>query len=452
MLNTVHACSSLGVKNDLELFTLPITQFSHLGSEFIEFHPSTLKPQESDTVEFNIPNSGVNYLDPSSIYLQIKAKIVRSDGTNTVAITRTPPTYRIEPKGTTHEIKYVPAALSQGDKVWLCNNFANSMLRYCDIYLNGFLVSNHELYTYRSYLDVILNSTHAMRTTFLSMGFTLDEPDQQLDLANEKGINKRYQLSAGSKEFQLETPLFTDIGDTKQLLLPGVDVRIVMRQNPDNFRLITADAETREYKLTITQFKLRARFVKVSDSVRLAHENTLKTKPALYPLRGVEVKIRSLPTGSADILLENLCPNRVPNKITIVFISTDAFYGTFHSNPLKFENINMQRSSLFVGTHERRETFDFATKQYIPAFVNFIRAVNNRHVEISPELYEKQLFMLHYILTPDGCANNFSPIQVENVRLEIQLKTPLTQPYTCLILSETPRILEIAKDRTLQLK
>jgi len=449
-LQTFHRCSPAGVKSELEFFTLPFTQTSHEGEQWLEFHPSSLKPQESDTVEFYIPNHGHNYLDPSGIYLQIKAKIVRADDANTVAITRTPPAYQME--GTPPELKFVPPKLSEGDKVYLCNNFANSMIRYCDIYLNQFLVSNHEIYAYRSYLDTVLNSTPAMRNAFWTMGFTMDDPGEKLDLEWDMGINKRYKLSAGSKEFNLETALFTDIGDTKMLLIPAVDMRIVIRQNPDSFRLMTTDDEERTYKLKITDFKLRVRFIKIADHERLKHEAALSVEPTVYALRGVDMKLRSLPVGSSDIIIENLCPARVPHKITIFFVLTDAFYGAFKKNPFKFEHLNMTRSSLFVGAHERREIFDFDSKQYAAAYVNFIRAINNRHVEISQELYEKQLFMLHYILSPDGCPNNFSPIQVENVRLQIQLKTPLTQSYTCVILSESPRVLEIYENRTLRLR
>src|SRR5690606_34751247 len=80
MLSTLHKCSALGVKNDLELFDLPPTQFSHEGHEFLEFYPSSSKPEETDAIEFHIPNVGKNYLDPSAIFLYVKAKIVRGGG------------------------------------------------------------------------------------------------------------------------------------------------------------------------------------------------------------------------------------------------------------------------------------------------------------------------------------------------------------------------------------
>src|SRR5215475_235231 len=86
MLSTLHSCSNLGVKNDLELFTLPPTQFSHEGEEFVDYYPSTLKPQDADTLEFHVSNTGESYLDPSSIFLQVRCKIVRQNGTATVEL------------------------------------------------------------------------------------------------------------------------------------------------------------------------------------------------------------------------------------------------------------------------------------------------------------------------------------------------------------------------------
>src|SRR5690606_4568645 len=50
------------------------------GHEFLEFYPSSSKPEETDAIEFHVPNVGKNYLDPSAIFLYVKAKIVRGGG------------------------------------------------------------------------------------------------------------------------------------------------------------------------------------------------------------------------------------------------------------------------------------------------------------------------------------------------------------------------------------
>ena len=60
MLSTLHSYSNLGVKNDLELFQLPSTQFSHEGHHFQEFFPISANYQNNEAIEFRIPNVGDN--------------------------------------------------------------------------------------------------------------------------------------------------------------------------------------------------------------------------------------------------------------------------------------------------------------------------------------------------------------------------------------------------------
>jgi hypothetical protein len=124
----------------------------------------------------------------------------------------------------------------------------------------------------------------------------------------------------------------------------------------------------------------------------------------------------------------------------------------FKKKPFKFEHLNMRKSSLFVGVKERREEFDFDNNLYATAFINLMRAIGNEHIHFKRKQYEHNNFMLHYNLAPDCSSENLSPIQVENVRLEIQLKAPLDDSYTCIIMTETPHVLEIAADRSIQVK
>ena len=457
MLSTLHSCSALGVKSDLELFSLPPTQFSHVDDAFTDIYPSSVaKPKASDVVEFEITNNSLHYLDISSIFVQIRARLLKADGTTTKLLERQKEFYTAAEAGTGADKKITitthAAQLNDGDKVYLTDNIANSIIRVCDVYLNSKLVSEHELYTYRSYLDLLMRSNVAMRDTLWPLGFHPDRAAQTLDLVYTDGINARYKISAASKPFELEKPIFTDICQQGSLLLPGVNVRLVFRLNPDNFRIITAAGVTTEYKLDISRFKLRARFVQVADSIRLAHEEVLLKQPALYVLRGIETKIRSVPEGSTHIVLENLCPLRVPDKLTILFVETDAFYGSFATNPLKFEHLDMTRCSLYIGTKELRETFDFEQSEFATAFLNLCRAVGNPDFKLTRATYKDNTFLLHYNLKPDCSNTNFSPVRVENVRLHIQLKRPLTKAYTCIVVSETPRILEIKHDRTIELK
>ena len=188
MLSTLHNCSNLGVKTDLEVFSLPPTQFSHEGEEFIEYHPAAFKPQEGDNIEFFIPNLSDHYVDPSSIFLQVRARIVRSDNVTTVELPDDKAQWAVG------DAKVKP------DQVYPCESFINSMFKFCDIYLNEKLITQHELYAYRSFLDLLMQTNEHMQKTLWPLFYFPDGAGQTLDLSeNKHGITKRYKFTRGSR-------------------------------------------------------------------------------------------------------------------------------------------------------------------------------------------------------------------------------------------------------------
>ena len=81
-ITTLHKRSKLLPGSDLEIFSLPNTQFTHEGEVFMEFYPASI----AQTIEFRIPNNGESYIDPTSIFMHVRCKIVRSDGSNTIEL------------------------------------------------------------------------------------------------------------------------------------------------------------------------------------------------------------------------------------------------------------------------------------------------------------------------------------------------------------------------------
>ena len=445
MLSTLHKCSALGVKNDLELFDLPPTQFSHEGHEFLEFYPSSTKPEETDAIEFHIPNVGKNYLDPSAIFLYVKARIVRGGGG---LITRSKRQAGEVKPPTTSATGASQVANTDNDIVAPVDNFINSMFQHVDVYFNQKLITRHEYYAYRSYLDLLLRTNNAMqKSTLWPLLF-----DRDYTPVNKIAAGfPRLETSKNSSEFEGITPIFSDICQQGKLLLNGVDIRVSLRQNPDAFRLISPNA-TGDYKLEISKIMLFVRQVQIAPSVLIAHEKRLQVQPAVYAIRGVETKIRSIHPNSSDIYFEGLFPERVPARLTVVFIKQSSFYGRLTENPFKFENLNMEKAKLMIGSREIVETFDFQKGHFARAFLNFVRHVGNPLLHFTKEDFINNAFMLHYILTPDCSDEHFSIPSSENVRLHIQLKAPLSEAYTAVLMSETPRVIEINEKREVEVK
>ena len=364
------------------LHTLPLTQFSHLGHDYLEVFPNQSTPGQDDVIEFYVPYSGTTYLDPSSMFLYVRGRVVRKDGNDAATVRE--------------------ANDSAPDAVVPIDNFSNSMFKEVDVYLGSKLVSNHEHYTYRSYLDLLMFSNATMQaTTLWPLMFTNRDTGEITEDASKSGESERFEMTKRSKEFECYTPIFTDLAHQGKLLPNGVDLRLVFHQNTNDFRLLTTEtATTYQWKFVISKIRLFIRRVTFSPSVILAHNERLATDPALYLLRGIETKQRALLKGSTEFHFENLCPERLPARITFLFIPTAAFQGDYKKDPLQFSHLNLKRAVLSVGTKEYADEFDFEKQFFARPYLHLLRHFGNPQAGYSKENFKKK-FLLHYMLNPD---------------------------------------------------
>ncbi len=77
---------------------------------------------------------------------------------------------------------------------------------------------------------------------------------------------------------------------------------------------------------------------------------------------------------------------------------------------------------------------------------------NPHNWKFTKAVYEQNFFMLHYILSPDCGTEHLSPIQVDSVKLQIELSKPLSKLYICIIMTDTPRVIEVSKDRNIEIR
>ena len=93
--------------------------------------------------------------------------------------------------------------------------------------------------------------------------------------------------------------IHSDIFFQEKLLMNGIGVRIRLVRCKDSFSLVSTEAAP-TYKIKIVRAVLRARKVRISDSVNLAHAKALELANSTYPIRRVDCKTFSIPTGNYD--------------------------------------------------------------------------------------------------------------------------------------------------------
>lgn len=429
-VKVVHPASDLADKSELAIFSIPPTQWNLIKTDYETFFPIA---GLGSVVQFQINNLREHYLDLSSALLQTRFSIVRGDGSA--------PVTKTSENTTIH------------DEVYPVNNIAHSLWKSVVVHLNQHQITTNDLYTYRSYFDVLMHSSETERKTLHKAALYYDdEADQRDNDINASGTAFRYRRTKGGKTVDVVSSINSDIFNQSKLLLPGVDVMLSFHQNSDAFRLISTNKEQHTHKIQLLSVSLHIKKVTISPSMFLSNEKQLQSQEALYLLRGVDTKIRSLPRGSLDASWDDVYGDRLPSRLTIAFIPTESFQGAPKRDPLRLTNANLEEVILTVDGIRQIQSYDFSYNLNALPYAFLLQSIGQKHTFFKYENFVGNQFLIHYNLTADSSEYCLSPVRRSNVRLQCKFATALSEPTTVLLMSETPRVLSINAQRAIKVE
>ena len=282
MISTLHKKSELGVCSDLNLFELPATVLSHQEKDEVRIFPISDRYGPDEAVDFLIQNTSPFLLDLSSARIKAKCKIIREDNQSTF-------TPEVKAEGTTAAVPAVH------QKVLTIANFANSLFRQVDIYLNNTLCTYNECYPLTSYFKITTSTSEAtQRNVLYGSMYAHDQQNEALATTlndSNSAMYERWSRTWKSAVFQLVTPIYSDICQQMRLLIPGVNVKIVMKPTSNNFRLLNFENDQTKYKLVIQDLELTMKRIKIFSSVLRGLELQLEKEPALYFLNSLNTRL-----------------------------------------------------------------------------------------------------------------------------------------------------------------
>ncbi|UYV68060.1 hypothetical protein LAZ67_5002936 [Cordylochernes scorpioides] len=417
----------LCLKSELDLFSgLPI-QVAIENSDFEEVH--SIATLSDRPIKFYIPGTFEHYIDPSFIFLQLGVKISKRDG----------------------------SALAATDKVGPINYLLNTAFENVEVFLNEKQIVSQNNYGYRSILDALLNFPENAQKTFLKSSLFEKDTAKYFDETdpngNNLGLKARHAVMDLNKEITLFGAMNLDLSFQHKLLLNGVSLKIRLHRAKNSFVLMS---NTQGFVLKITKASLLVRKVTVSPSVVLAHNKTLENGVAKYPIRKVDVKTLTNPSGTHSTILPNLFLGPVPNRIVIGFVTNGAYSGDFTKNPFNYQNFNINYISLKIGQRvlpNRPLTPQFSEgefyRSYVDLFSNMGRYLSSGELNITPEEFQNGLTLFAFDTTPDLCASDLhsSATQNSNISLEVKFSSALTSTINFILYSEFQSEIHIDKLR-----
>ena len=164
------------------------------------------------------------------------------------------------------------------------NNFLHSMFKQVDVFLKEKQVTQATgTYAYRAYLETLLNYGPSVKDSQLTAAMFYKDTAGTMDIANpttagdagNAGLRARYVFSKTSGIIEMAGPIFSDVFITERLLLSYVDLKVILNRSSNEFCLMASEDDV-DFRVKLTDGYLKIRKVKVSPSISVAHEITLK--------------------------------------------------------------------------------------------------------------------------------------------------------------------------------
>ncbi|XP_043271245.1 uncharacterized protein F54H12.2-like [Venturia canescens] len=436
----LHTHSRECLKSELELFSLPPTQTTIEGSNWVHYKPISSLTDDSP-IEFVVPGQGDEYIDLAHTMLSLRVQI------------KTPST-SLQAEGSKDAPKELP-------EIAPVNNLLHSMFNQVDVYLNQKLVSPpNNAYAYRAYIETLLNYGPAAKKSHLTSVLWSDDTPGKMDdtsFKNNIGLRERAKLLSAGKTVDLIGHLHCNIFNQERFLLNGVEMRLRLVRARDSFCLMSSQPDI-SCGLNISEATLLVRRTKIAPGVLLSHARALAKTTAKYPLTRVEVKAISLHGGVHGETIDNIVLGQLPKRIIIGFVDNRAYNGNVQMNPFNFQNYKINYLSLYVDGAQvpsRPLQPDFTQNNlYIGAYHTLFSGTGihflNEGNSINRENYPKGYCLFAFDLTPDLSANTSSHwnlVKHGSVRIEVRFAEALASTVNCIVYAEYDNVLEIDASR-----
>ena len=323
MAKLINKNSKFATSSELSIFEIPETQLGIVRKSWLEV-PLRNALTKTGPYEF-VVQKNPQFLQLSQNYLLLECRILDSNGI--------PITARIDDPGN-------PGQQIDANWVGPINLFAKTFIKQMQVSLNGTQIyDSNTNYAYRAYLETELMYGQESKTTHLATaGYTI-ESEAMNDTTNEWFQNRARPFRNGNY-VQLAAPLHCDLFMQDKLMIPGVELRVTLYPNSDNFNLMNSEGE--QYSLEFSSLKLYVLMVEVLKNVSLSIEKNLLKTTAKYPLKRVVVYDMYISANRRTIPRNDLFSSNIPRRLIIGCVNSNAFHGDITCSPFNFENFNLR--------------------------------------------------------------------------------------------------------------
>ena len=429
----------MNVNNDvvppfINLFNVPTEPCGVHNIQWIDHRPLA-QIGLNTPIDFDISGAGSAYIDLSRSYLHVRARVTKSG-----------------------------KPLEGGDQfVAPVNLWMHSLFSQCDITLQHQNVSSSgRLYPYKSYIETILKSTQNdmprlqaemyYRDTYMEGAHGVNKQDPTK--INVGYVQRNKRVNSG-QWCEMYGPLHHDLCQLDRLLPCGVDIRIKLTPSTPAFHLRSDAAYSAVYNVEFESVIFKACKVTLDPTIFMAHATVLsKGITAKYPVKKTEINTYVLQQGIAAWTQSDLFQNRVPSKMIIGLVLSEAFNGSFKHNGYNMQGFDLDTITLTldgqIAPFKPLKT-NFKTGECVEAYRNMYNSNGHQHVITLDDfingnalfVYELDNQMYNRVCTPKTRSGNTS--------VELFFNESLKANVNVIVYAQFDTLMEIDQYRTIKI-
>ena len=409
------------------IFDKQATQTDIIRNSVIDYFPVT-SISAGGPIEFHIPGSTEDYIDPNDLYIYLKVKVLKADGS---------------------------AIDAAADKVGL-NNLAIASL-FQDVSLTvgeTQIEGGQQVYPYLGYINTVMQfHPSAQRTHMQLLGWYKDEAGK-FDSDTNTGFVKRQSWTDKSKVCELYGPLFLDFRRQSRFLISQADMRIRLLPTKPEFALNGFAGGA--FKIQFEAVSLHVRRMLLNPSVINGHASGMNKHNAIYPLNHTKLITFTIPRGQKSHVKDRLFPLQAPKLLIVGMVENAAFNGAYNKNPFHFQHFDLNKIALYREGESipgRPFTPDFDNQHYAHSYANTMQTFHYFNTDdtngLTYEEFGNGYTLYAYDLTPDNdiTASYRQVIAHNNLRLELSFSNDLPNTINVLLFAVFDSHVEITKLR-----
>lgn len=402
--------TSSAAKTELDLFAVPPTQNSIENGSMQCYRPISSLSENSAPIEFLVSGGGDEYIDLAHTAIHIVAEITS-------------------------------AKMDEDDRAISCaNNLLHSLFSQVDIFLNQKCVTPPNHYSYRAYIENLLNYSEDAKKSHLQSVFWYDD-------------TKRSTIVTAGGKIEMYGHLHCDIFNQNKFLINGVEMKVKLSRTKRPFYMMCVSTHA---DIKIIDANLYVRKAKINPSILIAHHRALSVATVKYPITRVEIKTFSVGKDLKSKSIDNLYLGQLPKRVVVGFVDNDAMNGISTKDPFKFEHFNHNFLSLYVDSIQIPTvplTPDFSNNLYMRSYHTLFSGTGIHFDDdgngISYENYKNGNALSVFDLTADLSSHqsHWSIIKSGTLRLEVRFEKVLENAISIVVFSEFDNLVEIDKNR-----